>query len=108
MALPLGAMRARLVLEAPSETPDGAGGVTRTFVARSALWARIEPLSAQERLVADSAGQVLTHRITLRWRAGLDAAMRWRSGARLFAIRTVMDPDERRRTLVCLCEEIRP
>jgi SPP1 family predicted phage head-tail adaptor len=102
-------MRRRLVLEKPQETPDAAGGVRRTFIAAATLWGRVEPLQAQERIAAESAGQTLTHRITLRWTSLADASCRFRLGsARIFTVRTVFDPDERRRTLLCLCEEVRP
>jgi SPP1 family predicted phage head-tail adaptor len=100
-------MRARLVLEKPQEIPDAAGGVRRTFASVATLWAKVEPLQARERIAADSVGQSITHRVTLRWRADLDGSCRFRKGARLFAVRTVIDPDERRRTLLCLAEEVR-
>jgi SPP1 family predicted phage head-tail adaptor len=107
--IPIGAMRVRLALEKPQETPDAAGGVLRTFAPVATLWAKVEPLQAQERVAADSVGQSLTHRITLRWTALADASCRFRLGSsRVFTVRTVIDPDETRRTLQCLCEEFRP
>lgn len=107
--MPVGGMRVRLVLEKPQETPDAAGGVHRTYAAAATFWARVEPLQAQERIAADSAGQSLTHRISLRWTALADASCRFRLGpSRIFTVRTVLDPDERRRWLLCLCEEVRP
>lgn len=108
MALPVGALRARLILEVPSETPDGVGGVLRGFAPAATLWARIETLRGQEAFAAASLGQTLTHRVTLRFHAGLDASMRLRLGARLFAIRAIIDAEERRRVLACLCEELAP
>jgi len=50
----------------------------------------------------------LTHRIWLRFRHDIQAGMRLRKGARIFAIRVWRDPDERGNYLVCLCEEVRP
>jgi SPP1 family predicted phage head-tail adaptor len=52
-------------------------------------------------------GQTLTHRVTVRWRASLDTSMRFKKGARVFAIRGVYDPEDMTRRLVCLCEEMR-
>ena len=101
-------LRSRLVLEAPQEKPDGAGGVTSSYAPVATLWARIEPLRGDEGVRAGSLGQAISHRITLRWRARLDASMRLRQGGRMFAIRSAWDPDERRRRIVCLCEEVRP
>jgi SPP1 family predicted phage head-tail adaptor len=107
-AFSVASFRTRLVLEAPVETPDGAGGVTRAYGPAAMLWARIEPLRGDEEIRAGSLGQAISHRIALRWRAGVDASMRLRQGARVFVIRSAWDPDERRRQIVCLCEEIRP
>lgn len=101
----IGALRTRLVLEAPAETSDGAGGVIRQFAAAMVLWGHVAVLKGLEARVANVPGQVLSHRVTLRWRSGVDASMRLRLGTRLLAIRAVYDPDERRRTLVCLCQE---
>ena len=49
-----------------------------------------------------------THRVTLRWRAGVDAGQRLRDGTHLYDIRAVADPDGDRRRLVCLVREIGP
>lgn len=43
-----GRLNRRLVLEAPVETDDGAGGVTRGFAAVATLWASVVPISAHE------------------------------------------------------------
>ncbi|MCP8937785.1 phage head closure protein [Alsobacter sp. SYSU M60028] len=100
--------RARVTLLAPVETPDGFGGVLRSFSPRACVWAAFEPLRAADAQVADAPGQVVTHRVTLRRDSGVDASMRLQRGARLFTVQAVFDPDERRRDLVCLCEEVKP
>lgn len=105
---PVGAMRRRLLLEAPVGTPDGAGGVIRSFETVAAVWAQVEWLSGQERWRAGRPEQAASHRITLRWRAGVDAGQRLRDGEQSFDIRAVADPDGGRRRLVCLVEEIGP
>ncbi len=106
--LPVGELRARLVLEGPVETPDRAGGVTRSWTPLASVWGDVATLNAQQRLEADQIGQTVTHRLTLRWRAGLSTKQRLRRGSQIFLIRGVQDPDDRRRRLVCNCEEIKP
>lgn len=106
--LPVGQRRTRVEVLVPAETPDGFGGVRRTWSVRQSIWAAVEPLRADETARASSPGQLVTHRVTLRWASAVDGSMRLRRGARLFAVRTVYDPDERRRDLVCLCEEVKP
>ena len=84
-----GSLNQRLVLEAPTETPDGAGGVTRSYVDAATLWAEVTPLSARERVVADAAGASVTHRIRIRMRGDVTTRHRLRLGLRAFRIATV-------------------
>lgn len=106
-SLPIGARSRRFVLEVPLESPDGFGGVIRSYRSGPQLWGAMEMLSGSERVRADRPEQGLTHRITLRYRDGVTGAMRLTSGLRRFAIRAASDPDGSRRDLVCLVEEIK-
>ena len=106
-SLPIGARARRFVLEIPLESPDGFGGVIRSYRPGPQLWGAMEMLSGSERVRADRPEQGLTHRITLRYRDGVTGAMRLTSGLRRFAIRAASDPDGSRRDLVCLVEEIK-
>ena len=105
---PVGAMRRRLLLERPVGVPDGSGGETRSHELVAAVWARVEWLSGEERWRAGRPEQALSHRISLRWRAGVDAGQRLRDATQIFEICAVADPDGGRRRLVCLAEEVRP
>jgi SPP1 family predicted phage head-tail adaptor len=102
----IGARARPFVLELPLETPDGFGGVIRTYRAGPQLWGALEMLSAGERSRADRPEQAITHRVTFRYRDGVTGAMRLASGLRRFAIRAASDPDGTQRDLVCLVEEI--
>ena len=105
---PVGALRRRLVLEAAVATPDGLGGATQTYETVAALWAQVEFLSGGEHWRRGRPEQAATHRVTMRWRAGVDAGQRLRDGERIFDIRAVADPNGSRRRLVCLVLEITP
>lgn len=104
----IAARRLRLTLEEPVETPDGLGGVTRAFAPRLTLWAQLEPVNGVERADAQRAGAMVSHRVTLRWRADVSAAMRFCSGEKIYSISAHYDPDGRRRSLVCLVREEQP
>ncbi|MBA4335118.1 MAG: head-tail adaptor protein [Methylobacterium sp.] len=104
----VGALRRRLLLEAAMTTPDGLGGTTQVYETVAAVWAQLEWIAGGERWRLGRPEQVATHRVTLRWRAGVDAGQRLRDGDRLFDIRAVADPDGGRRRLVCLVQEIGP
>ena len=102
---PIGNLRHRLILEAPDETPDGIGGVTRTWSALATLWGEIEPLSADDVMLADKRIGLVTHKIHIRHRGDVTIAHRFRLGFRIYVIRAVRDAEERGRFLECLCAE---
>ena len=104
----VGALRRRLTLEAPVETADDIGGVTRSFSALANVWGEISPSTGQRLFVAQRAEEDISHLIRIRWRDGMSAKLRLRLGPRIFQIRAAFDPDERRRYLHCLCREIKP
>ncbi len=99
-----GLLRHRAAIERNEIAPDAMGGGRDAWVEVGETSVRLEPLDvdSDERL-----GQrvgVATHRVTLRTRPGLDRGMAFRIGPRRFLIRTLHDPDETGRYLVCRCE----
>lgn len=82
----IGALDRRLVLEAPNETPDGAGGVTRSYDSVATVWGSVTPLIARAALVAGSRGAVLRVRIVMRFRNGVTAQHRIVDGAHVYTI----------------------
>ena len=104
----IGARRRRFVLELPLESPDGFGGVIRTYAAGPQLWGAIEMIGGDEHVRAGRSEQAVTHRVRLRYRGDVSAAHRLTCGPRRFQIKTAADPDGRRRELVCLVEEVGP
>ncbi|OHV75644.1 phage head closure protein [Rhizobium sp. LCM 4573] len=100
-----GQMTARLDLEVPRSEPDGQGGALTTWDVLASMWARIEPVSHVVREEAVAETGTVSHRIWMRFREDVAAGQRFRKGARTFMVKLVRDPDERRRYLVCQCEE---
>ncbi len=98
-------LRHRIALEAPVETADGGGGAALNWTNWAGLWGAIEPLSGKESLAAGQIEGNVTHRVTIRHRAGVSTRMRIAFGARRFAIRAVIAPEEIRERLGLLCEE---
>jgi SPP1 family predicted phage head-tail adaptor len=109
--LPIARLRQRMTIERPVETPDGAGGVDTAWQTVITVWAGLEWLGGEERWREGGPEQAGRWRVTMRWRAGVDAGMRLRMAARggserRFDIRAAADPDGAGRRLICLCEEI--
>jgi SPP1 family predicted phage head-tail adaptor len=92
----------------PNETPDGFGGVIRTYQPGPLMWGAMEMVSGLERNRSGRAEQAVTYRVTLPYRDGVTGAMRLTLGPRRFTIRTAADPDGSQHHLVCLVEEITP
>jgi SPP1 family predicted phage head-tail adaptor len=95
----------RLLLEAPAETPDGAGGSVRGYTALATLWAAVRPARAQHAVVADAAGATATHQILVRARTDLTTRHRLRKGARIWRILSVREADASGRFLLIQAEE---
>ena len=98
-------LRHRLVLEELSRTSDDGGGFNESWVEVATLSADLRPLAGSETVEADRLAGRVSHEVALRYRPGVVPAMRFRKGARVFHIVSVINVDERDRWLKCLCEE---
>jgi SPP1 family predicted phage head-tail adaptor len=108
MAAPsIGALRHRLMIQAPVDTEDGAGGFRRTWRDTEPVWASVQAASAFDASLGRS-GQTISHRITMRWRDDLTTGHRMRDGTRIYIVRSVHDATGEKRFLVALTEENRP
>jgi SPP1 family predicted phage head-tail adaptor len=98
-------LRHRLVLEELQREDDGGGGFAENWVMVAELSAALNPIGGGESVEADRIAGRLTHEIVLRYRDGVTPSMRFRKGTRLFHIVSVIDVEERKSWLRCLCEE---
>ena len=86
-----------------SLTAGGGSAVVWTKVVT--VRAAIDPLSGSETLRAMQLQAKISHRITIRYRSGITAAMRILFGARTMNIRAILNPGERNRWLEIMAEE---
>ena len=63
-----GDLNRRLALQAPDETDDGAGGITRSYATVALLWAQVVPQAMTSEVAADSLGARLRYRVVVRRR----------------------------------------
>lgn len=96
----------RFTIELPLESPDGFGGVLRSYQPGPRVWGSLRLLTTLERVRAGRLDTIVTHRVTLPYREGVTLDQRLVLGTRRFRIRSAEDPDGRRDRLVCLVEEI--
>jgi len=86
----------RLVLDAPVDADDGAGGVTTTYQAVTTLWARVVPLTARADIAANSLGAALRYRIVIRKRGDVTTRHRFQDGERIYRIVAGQESADRR------------
>lgn len=98
-------MRHRIVLQEPVEVVDAGGGRSTSWSDKETVWASVKPLSGNERIHAMALRNPVTHRMTIRYRADVTADWRVSYDGRLFNIKAVIDPDERKRFQVLHVEE---
>jgi SPP1 family predicted phage head-tail adaptor len=77
MSIAAGMLRHQVALQQKVQTQDPVTlEVTNTWSTVSTVWASIEPLSAREFIQSASMQSKVSARITIRYRAGVTAAMR--------------------------------
>jgi head-tail adaptor len=94
-----GKLKTRLQVQAPAETDDGQGGVTRSYTTLTTAWAQVTPVSSRGSgadLQADAEGATVKVRILLRSNFVLTLQHRLVDAARIFRITAIRDADDRR------------
>lgn len=70
----------RVTLQAPTEVRSPTGEVTLSWADQATIWANVEGLSSRDILQAQQANVIVSHRIIIRHRTGVDVQHRvaWR------------------------------
>lgn len=100
-----GLLRRRASLQIADRVSNGSGGTTPAWREVAELSIHIEPLSVAAAERFDRREATITHRVICRARADLDRGMAFVIGGRRLLIRSIHDPDESGRYLVCRCGE---
>lgn len=98
-------LRHRVTIQQPQETADGLGGVSISWQDVAEVWAQIVPLNGGESMFAFQQQAQVSHRITIRYRADVDASMRIVFEGRAFNIRSVVNVQEAKVMLELLAQE---
>ncbi len=91
-----GRLKTRLAIEAPVETPDGQGGVTRSYTTVATVWAALLPRAASPDVSADAVSAAVRSRIILRRGTPLTLRHRLRDGSDIHRIVTLREIDDGR------------
>ena len=100
----------KLVLEAPVNTPDGAGGFTTAWTALGTVWADVQPGTGRELAGIEVNVSSVSYLITVRGAAvgspqRPQAGQRLTEGARRFDILAVTEADPQAHHLKCYARE---
>jgi SPP1 family predicted phage head-tail adaptor len=102
----IGRLRHLVTIEHKVMTPDGAGGHAAAWVTFAQVWAGVEPLRGQERFEAQKLNGEISHKVIVRYLAGVTPAMRVRFGDRILRqAAPPVNPQERNLSLELLCSE---
>ena len=84
------------MLEAPHESDDGQGGVTRLYDVVTTLWAQVTPLAARADGAAGRFGAALRYGIVVRKRADITTRHRLLDGLHTYQVIAVRESADRR------------
>ena len=101
----LGPLNKRITLQSPKTGRDAFGQPLTGWDDVATVWASVEPISGRELLAAQQMQGEVTHRVRLRYRAGITTAQRILFGARVFDIQSVINPREQGASLELLAKE---
>ena len=103
-----GQLKHKLDIETELNSQDAYGQTAQQWVAfLRGLWAEIEPISGREYFSSQQVNAEISHRIKIRYRAGIKPNMRVKFGAaRVFNIVSVIDLKEAHREIHLMCTEV--
>jgi SPP1 family predicted phage head-tail adaptor len=107
MALRAGRLNKRVVIEQSTPAQDEFGEEVDSWAAipNGTRWAAVDPLTGTERFAAQQVNPRVSHRVTIRYMAGVTAKMRVLYGSRVLEIDAALNPEERGEYLELLCTE---
>lgn len=99
-----------LLLEAPQETGDGAGGRYKAWVVLGTLWAEVRPgagnqAAGEEVVLARTTCRIVVRGAPVGSSQRPKPGQRFREGTRLFSILAVFEADAEGRFLTCYARE---
>lgn len=104
----IGFLRRKIIFQQQASAQNTRGEMVPTWTTYYTCRAGIEPLTGRELLAAMQVQADISHRVTIRWPGAtvtLDPSMRILFGTRYFDINSILNTEERNRTLELLCTE---
>lgn len=104
-----GRLKKRVTIQRPRNDTDAAGDTASEWIDVACVWAAVEPLSGREWFAAQQHQSSVTHRVTIRYRRGIEASWRVLLDCRaLYIDGPPIDERERHEWLTLMCVEAKP
>jgi SPP1 family predicted phage head-tail adaptor len=101
-----GKLKHRIEIQNSTELRSASGAVTgQTWHPFCYVWAAMEPLSGKEYFAAAQIQSTISHKITIRYRAGIKPYYRATWNDRIFNIISIINTREENRELILYCTE---
>lgn len=97
-------LRHRVTIERRTQTRDEWGGVIDSWATVAIVPAEVYPLSGREFVAAQATQAGVTTKITIRYQAGIEPAMRVTHDGMTYNIKAVLPDPTLRRHLTLMCE----
>lgn len=103
-----GKLRHRIEIQQKTATQDTFGAPVDTWAEFATVWAEIKPASSTDRVAFNQAtAPETTHKVNIRYLAGVTSDMRVMFGSRVFEITAPpLNWDERNKELTLMCREL--
>jgi SPP1 family predicted phage head-tail adaptor len=101
-----GLLRHRVTIQQATTTTNERGAKVPGWEDVATVWADVRTPTGRERTANETTVATLTHVVTVRYRRDVTAAHRIKWDERVLSLLATPDPDNRRRMLVCQCQEI--
>lgn len=103
-----GTLRHRIIIQrkvAGSPQQNAAGEPAVTWSNWLTVWASVDPVTGKEPFLTQEHLSVVSHKVRLRYRSGIEAAQRISFDGRYFDIKAVLNWNERNREVLLLVEQ---
>jgi SPP1 family predicted phage head-tail adaptor len=101
-----GELRHRIVIQKLENTQDSFGQPVEKWNDVATVWSSVKPLVGREFFAAETVNSEVTHKVRMRYKAGITPDMRVKFGIRIFQITAVINYQERNIELQLMCKEL--
>lgn len=105
-----GKLRRRITFQAYDGYLDDNGDIRKDLDEHwsdvATVWGALDPISGREFYTAEQSQSEVTHKVRIRYRAGLETAMRIDLSGRKFEIQSIIDWEERHESMLLMCKEL--